>query len=311
MTVSRAEPAPRKGGLPQAIGAYLIWCLMPLYFALLREVSPFEIVAWRLLFTLPFCLAMAFLLRQSGQLRAAMARPRVVGVLALSGLLIGSNWLVYVIAVIHGHVLATSLGYYINPLMNVLAGTLFLGERLSRLQWLAVILAGAGVAILSWDALDTLWISVTLATTFCGYGLIRKLAPVDALPGLTIETVVLLAPALGLLAWQATSPAGLAMGSSLKLDLLLLCAGILTGVPLLLFASAARRLEFSTLGFIQFLTPTGLFLMGLFVFHEPLKTTQVVCFLFMWTAIAAFCWDLLARRNVPWRTTPSERAHEA
>lgn len=296
MTVSRAEPAPRKGGLPQAIGAYLIWCLFPLYFALLSEVSPFEIVAWRLLFTLPFCLAMTVLLRQGGQLRAAMAQPRVVGALALSGLLIGINWLAYVIAVMHGHVLAASLGYYINPLMNVLAGTLFLRERLSRLQWAAVILAGAGVALLAWDARDTLWISMTLALSFCGYGLTRKLAPVDALPGLTIETVVLLTPALGLLAWQAATPAGLAMGSSLKLDLLLPCAGILTGVPLLLFAAAARRLEFSTLGFIQFLTPTGLFLMGLFVFHEPLKTTQGICFLFMWTAIAAFCWDLLSRR---------------
>lgn len=297
MTVSRAATAPRNGGLLHAMGAYLIWCLFPLYFALLSEVSPFEIVAWRLLFTLPFCLAMTVLLRQGGQLRTAMAQPRVVRALALSGLLIGTNWLVYVIAVMHGHVLAASLGYYINPLMNVLAGTLFLRERLSRLQWAAVILAGAGVALLAWDARDTLWISLTLALSFCGYGLTRKLAPVDALPGLTIETVVLLAPALGLLAWQATTPAGLAMGSSLKLDLLLPLAGVLTGVPLLLFAAAARRLAFSTLGFIQFLTPTGLFLMGLFVFHEPLKTTQAICFLFIWTAIAAFCWDLLSRRR--------------
>lgn len=312
MTVSRAPAAARNGGLLYALGAYFIWCLFPLYFALLTEVAPFEVVAWRLLFTLPFCLVVTVVLRQGPQLRAAMTRPRVVAALALSGVLIGTNWLAYVIAVMHGHVLAASLGYYINPLMNVLAGTLFLRERLSRLQWLAVVLAGAGVAILAWDALDTLWISLTLALSFCGYGLTRKLAPVDALPGLTIETLVLLVPALGLLAWQAGTPEGLAMGSSLKLNLLLPWAGVLTGVPLLLFAAAAKRLEFSTLGFIQFLTPTGLFLMSLFIFHEPLKTTQAICFLFIWTAIAAFCWDLLSRRRAARAPLPtSECAGEA
>lgn len=297
MTVSRIPAASGAGGLAPAIGAYLIWSLFPLYFSLLGDVSPFEVVAWRLLFTLPFCLLMIALMRQGKELRAAIVQPRIVAALALSGLLIGSNWLVYVIAVMHGHVLATSLGYYINPLVNVLAGTLFLRERLSRLQWLAVALAAVGVGILAWDAVDTLWISVSLALSFGGYGLTRKLAPVDALPGLTIETIVLLVPALGLLAWQAATPEGLAMGTSLKLNLLLPCAGVLTGVPLLLFAAAARRLEFSTLGFIQFMTPTGVFLLGLFVFHEPLKTTQLICFLFIWTAIAAFCWDLLARRG--------------
>lgn len=312
MTVSRAPAATRTGGLLQAVGAYFIWCLFPLYFALLREVSPFEVVAWRVLFTLPLCLVMIGLLRQGQQLRAAIAEPRVLAALALSGALIGANWLVYVIAVMHGHVLAASLGYYINPLMNVLAGTLFLRERLSRLQWLAVLLAATGVAILAWDALNTLWISLTLALSFCGYGLTRKLAPVDALPGLTVETLVLLAPALGLLAWQAGTPEGLAMGSSLKVNLLLPWSGVLTGVPLLLFAAAARRLEFSTLGFIQFLTPTGLFLMGLFLFHEPLKATQAVCFLFIWTAIAAFCWDLLSRRRAARSALPlSESADEA
>ncbi|AIT79962.1 EamA family transporter RarD [Novosphingobium pentaromativorans] len=296
MTVSTVPPAPRTGGLPQAFAAYGIWCLFPLYFALLKAVSPFEVVAWRLLFTLPFCVVVTVLLRQGKQLHDALRQPRILGALTVSGLLIGTNWLVYVISVLHGHVLAASLGYYINPLLNVLAGTLFLREKLSRLQWVAVILATCGVAILSLGALDTLWISLVLAMSFCGYGLTRKLAPVDALPGLTIETLVLLPPALGLLAWQALTPEGLAMGTSLKLNLLLPLAGILTGTPLLLFASAARRLDFSTLGFIQFVTPTGLFLIGLFVFHEPLKPVQMACFVLIWAAIAAFCWDLLSKR---------------
>lgn len=301
-----SQPSPsRFAGWPQAFGAYLIWTLFPLYFALLHAVSPFEVVAWRLLFTLPFCLVMAVVLRQGGELRRALGNPRLVAALSLSGLLIGANWLIYVIAVMRGHVLAASLGYYINPLVNVLTGTVFLRERLSRLQWLAVAIASAGIALLARDALSTLWISMALALTFGGYGLARKLAPINAVPGLTVETMALLPPALGLLAWQAASPHGLAMGSSIGLSLLLACAGVLTGVPLLLFASAARKLDLSLLGFIQFLTPTGLFLMGLLVFNEPLRPVQLACFLLIWTAIAVFCSDLLTRRK------PSQRAGEA
>lgn len=136
-----------------------------------------------------------------------------------------------------------------------------------------------------------------MAFSFAGYGLVRKLTPVDALTGLTVETIVLLAPGLGLLAWQATSAQGMAMGTSLRLDLLLACAGPLTAIPLMLFASAARKLDFAVLGFIQFVTPTGLFLLSIFVFGEPLRPIQLVCFLFIWTAIAVFCWDILSRRK--------------
>ena len=295
------ETQPRQtrtiAGLPQALGAYAVWSLFPLYFALLHEVAAFEVVVWRLLFTLPFCLAMVLLFRQGAALKAALTTPRILGALALSGLLIGANWLIYVIAVMDGHVLAASLGYYINPLVNVLAATVFMHEKLTRRQWIAVALAAIGVALLAQGALETLWISLVMAFSFAGYGLVRKLAPVDALPGLTVETLVLLVPGLGLLAWQAATPQGLAMGSSLRLDLLLACAGPLTAIPLMLFASAARRLDFSVLGFIQFVTPTGLFFLSVFVFGEPLRPIQLVCFLFIWTAIAVFCWDILSRRK--------------
>jgi chloramphenicol-sensitive protein RarD len=274
-----------------------MWSLFPLYFALLMAVSPLEVVAWRVLFTLPFCLVMVLALRQTTQLRLALSNPRVLAALISSGLLVGINWTIYVAAVMQGHVLAASLGYYINPLVNVLAATIFLKEKLNGRQWLAVGIAAIGVGLLALGALDTLWISLLLAVSFAGYGIIRKLAPVDALPGLTVETLVLLLPALGLLAWQAGTPQGLAMGSSVKLDLLLAFTGPLTGVPLLLFASAAKRLDFSVLGFIQFVTPTGVFLLGLTVFNEPLRPVQLYCFLFIWTAIAVFCWDLLSRRR--------------
>lgn len=286
----------RLGALAPAFGAYLIWTLFPLYFALLSTVSPFEVVAWRMLFTLPFCLVMIAVLRQGSELRAALVNPRVLGALTLSGLLIGTNWMVYVIAVMQGHVLAASLGYYINPLLNVLTGAIFLREKLSRMQWSAVALAAIGVALLARDALPTLWISMALALAFAGYGLTRKLAPVKSLPGLTIETIVMLPIALGLLVWQAATPAGLSMGISPQISVLLSLAGVLTGIPLLLFAVAARQLDFSVLGFIQFVTPTGLFLMSLFLFHEPLRPVQLICFLFIWAAIALFCWDMVSRR---------------
>ncbi|MEJ2457132.1 MAG: EamA family transporter RarD [Novosphingobium sp.] len=295
----------RLGGLASALGAYLIWTLFPFYFALLHTVSPFEVVGWRMLWTLPFCLVIVLLLRQGSELRQALTNPRILGALALSGLLIGTNWLVYVIAVMHGHVLAASLGYYINPLVNVFTGALVLREKLSRLQWFAVGLAAIGVTILARDATPTLWISMTLALSFAGYGLTRKLAPVSALPGLTVETLVLFVPALGLLGWQAAGPQGLMMGTSPGLSALLCCAGVLTAIPLLLFAGAARRLDFSVLGFIQFVTPTGLFLQSVFVFGEPFRPVQLFCFLFIWTAIALFCWDLLSRRS------RSERPGEA
>ena len=289
--------SPRLTGLVQALSAYLIWIVFPLYFALLHAVSPLEIVAWRMLCTLPFCLIMVAVLRQGKDLREVLSSPRLIGALVVSGLLIGANWTAYVIAVMHGHVLAASLGYYINPLLNIFTGALFLRERLSRLQWLAVALAAIGVGMLALDALPTLWISMTIALAFSGYALTRKLAPVSALPGLTVETMVLQIPALGLLGWQAASPAGISMGASASLSLLLAGSGVLTGIPLILFAAAARRLNFSLLGFIQFLTPTGLFLISLLVFHEPFKPVQIICFVFIWTAIALFCWDLLSRRT--------------
>lgn len=289
--------AQRPSGLPYAIGVYLIWGLIPLYFRLLHQVPPFELVGWRVIFTVPVCLILVALLRQFGEVRRALTTPRTLAALAVSAMLIGANWLVYVIAIATDHVFAASLGYYINPLMNVLAGTLFLHERLSRRQWLAVALATVGVGILAWGALNTLWISMGLAVSFCGYGLVRKLAPVESLPGLAVETVVLIVPALALIGWQAAQPAGIALGHSPVIDFTLAMAGLVTGVPLLLFATAARRMDYSTLGFVQFLAPTLVFLCGLFVFHEPLRPVQLASFVMIWAAIAVFCWDLLSKRK--------------
>lgn len=284
----------RGSGLPYALATYLIWGLFPLYFAALHHVPPFEIVGWRVLFTIPFCFAVVSWRSQWALVREAVVSPRTLGILTASALFIGANWLIYVWAVQSGHVLAASLGYYINPLLNVLAGTLFLREKLSRLQWGAVGLATLGVIVLAWDAREMLWISMSLALCFCAYGLLRKLAPVEALPGLTVETLVLLVPGLVLIALQAETE-GLSLGASVSSDVLIALSGVLTGLPLLLFAEAARRMDYSTLGFVQYLSPTLVFILGLFVFREPIKATQIVCFGLIWLAIAVFTLDLFQR----------------
>jgi chloramphenicol-sensitive protein RarD len=280
-----------------ALGAYLIWGLLPLYLQLVRDVPPFEFVGWRIVFTVPLCLMFIAFRKQFGDLVTALRNPRTMLFLVFSALLVGTNWLVYIAAIQAGHVLASSLGYYINPLVNVLLATLFLRERLSPLQWLAVGVAALGVSLLAWNSRDMLWISLTLAVTFSAYGLVRKLVPVGSLPGLTIESAVLLLPAIGLIAWQAGGPAQSAVGHDLGKSLLVALSGVLTAVPLLLFAVAARRMDYSTLGFVQFLSPTLVFVLGLTVFGEPLKPVQFACFVLIWAAVALFVWDMLARRR--------------
>ena len=294
MTPSETQ---KRSGLPHALVAYTVWGLLPLYLVLLKHVPALEFVGWRIIFTVPVCLFVIAVRRQWTALAAAMTNPRTMLMLLATATLIGTNWLVYVTAVQQDHVLAASLGYYINPLVNVLAGTLFLGEKLSRRQWAAVTLAAIGVAMLAWGARDMLWISLFLAGTFCFYGLLRKVTPVDALPGLTIESFCLVIPACGLIAWHATGPAGPAIGQDIGTDLLIACAGIVTAVPLLLFTVAARRMDFSTLGFIQYLTPTMAFLLALFVFGEPLRPIQLASFVTIWTAIGIFIWDLVVRHR--------------
>ena len=291
------EPTPaRPSGLPMALGAYTIWGLLPLYLMLVRQVPPIEFVGWRIIFTLPLCALFIVVRRQWPDLRTALTTPAVMLRLGISAALVGINWLIYIAAIQQGHVFAASLGYYINPLVNVLAGTLFLGEKLSRRQWAAVALAAAGVSLLAWDARDMLWISLSLAVSFSAYGLVRKTTPVGSVPGLTIESLLLLLPAIGIVAWYAGQPAGTAFGRDLSSSLLIALSGVVTAVPLVMFAIAARRMDYSTLGFVQYIAPTMVFLLGLFVFGEPLSQTKLACFVAIWCAIALFVWDLLARR---------------
>lgn len=287
----------RQAGLAEAIGAYLIWGFLPLYLLLVRIVPPVEFVAWRVIWTLPLCLLIVALRRQAGDLRAALADRRALLTLLASASLIGLNWLIYVWAIQNNQVYAASLGYYINPLVNVLLGTLLLGERLSRRQWLAVSIAALGVGVLLAGALTTLWISILLALTFGTYGLLRKQVAVGSLPGLTIESTILLIPSAAIAGWYATLPQGSSFGADPALSLFIVFGGVVTAVPLLLFALAARKMDYSTIGMIQFLAPTIVFILGLTVFGQPLEPVQLASFLLIWLAIAIFVRDLLVRRR--------------
>ncbi|MBA4163630.1 MAG: EamA family transporter RarD [Erythrobacter sp.] len=287
----------RKSGLPHALGAYLIWGFLPIYLIFVRSVPALEFVGWRIIWTLPICLAIVAARRQFPALKEAFSSSKSMAMLMLSALLIAVNWLIYIWAIQNGHVYAASMGYYLNPLINVLLGTVLLGERLSRAQWLAVAIAAIAVVLLLAGALTSLWISLSLGISFGIYGLVRKQVPVGSLPGLTVESAFLLLPACGIVLWYASSPQGSSFGHDPAMSMLIVLGGALTAFPLLLFAIAARRMDYSTLGFVQFLAPSIVFILGLTVFHEPLRPAQLGSFVLIWAAIAVFVWDLLKRRS--------------
>ena len=300
MTQPTAFAESPQRGLPYALAAYGIWGFVPLFFKLLESVPPVEVLAQRIVWSLPLCFVIMLFRRQIGEYIAVLKDGRVLRLLLASSLLIALNWLVYIYAIFTDHVLAASLGYYLNPLVNVLLGMVFLGERLSRLQAVAVVIAAIGVAILLAGALDTLWISLTLALSFGTYGLIRKVVPVGSLRGLAVETTLLLPLSVVVVGYYLWIGDGRGFGADVEISWLLAAAGVVTAVPLLLFATAARRMSYAALGFVQYLAPTLQFLLGLFIFNEPLKPAQLFCFLLIWISIAVFSFDM-------WRKMRAER----
>jgi chloramphenicol-sensitive protein RarD len=269
------------------LGAYTLWGVLPLYFKAVAHVRATEIVSHRILWSLAFLAALATARRKWPAIRAGLATRRVALTLVVTACLIGVNWLVYIYAVVSGHVLEGSLGYYLNPLVNVLLGVFLLNEKLSRLQQGAVLLAGAGVAILAFGAGGAIWISLTLAASFALYGFLRKVAPVESLEGLWIETLFLAPLALGWLLWL-TSKGDSAFLADRATDILLILGGALTAIPLLLFTAAAKRLPYSTLGFLQYVAPSLQFLLAVLAFGEPLTTAHIACFAAIWAALAIF-----------------------
>ena len=274
-------------GLGYGVAAYLLWGLFPIYLKALGALAPGEILAHRICWSLLLLGAMIFVAGRSRQLRAALGNRKVVLTLLATSLLIAVNWLVYIHAVVSGRLLAGSLGYYLNPLVSVLLGVVILMEKLSRGQAGALLLALAGIAVLAANAGGGLWISLTLAASFSLYGLLRKMAPVDPLTGLAIETAILAPLAVGYLLWRAGQGQS-GFGVNGTTDLLLLFSGAVTAIPLLLFSAAAKRLRYSTVGILQFIAPSLQFLLAVFAFGEVLTRAHMICFAAIWAAVAIY-----------------------
>lgn len=284
---ARSDAHAPQGGFLLGLAAYALWGVLPLYFKAVAAVHAIDIVAHRVLWSLPFLVLLIALARGWDKIRAAIGRPRTLGILALTALLVGGNWLLYVYAVTSGHILAASFGYYLNPLANVLLGRFVLHERLSRLQWAAVAIAAAGISVLAAGALGQLWISLTLCISFALYGLLRKVVPADAVTGLGVETALLFPLAIVWIAWHAAAGAPV-MGSNDVETGLLLLAGIVSTTPLLLFTAAAKRLPYSTLGMLQFIAPTLQFLIAVLLYGEPFTTAHAIAFPAIWIALALY-----------------------
>ena len=289
----------RRAGLLLGLGAYLLWGFMPLYFKALTRVSALEIVAHRVIWSLVFLGAMVTLFRRWPAIRAALSNRRVVLTLLATTVLIGINWLVFIYAILTNHVLEGSLGYYLNPLVNVLLGVVLLKEKLTRAQLFATLLAAAGVMVLAAGAGSGLWISLTLAGSFALYGFLRKIVDVDSLEGLSIETALLTPLAFGWLVWLGIEGTGGFGHFGLATDVLLVLGGAVTAIPLLMFTGAARRLPYSTLGFLQYVAPSLQFLLAVLAFGEPLTTAHLICFAAIWTALAIFSFEGLRSARQP------------
>jgi chloramphenicol-sensitive protein RarD len=282
--------------------AFTTWGLYPLYFRLLASVSAFEVVLQRAVWSLLVIAVALMVLRRWRWLADLKREPRQLAVYGTSALLISSNWLLYVWAVGSGHVLDASLGYFINPLFNVALGVLVLHERLRAPQWLAVGLAAAGVAWLTFAAGRLPWVALTLAALFSLYGLVRKTARLGALEGLAAETGLMAIVALPLLLWWTLQQQGALLRGDTALLGWLVLLGPLTVLPLLLFTAAARRLPLATLGLLQYISPSLQFVLGVWVFHEAFDSARLLGFALIWSALALYsidAWRFSVRASVP------------
>jgi len=279
-------------GFAFGVAAYGLWGVLPIYFKALDGVAAVDIVAHRILWSLPFLALLLFVGSGWSQVRQALRRRRTLLLLLSTATLIGVNWLLYVYAVTSGHILAASLGYYLNPLANVLLGRFILKERLSWLQWVAIAIAAAGIMALAVGALGQLWISLTLCISFATYGLLRKIALVDAVAGLGIETALLFPLAIGWLAWRFAAGVPV-LGAAANVTALLVAAGVVSTTPLLLFTAAARRLPYSTLGMLQFLAPTLQFLCAVWLYGEAFGQAHAIAFGAIWAALGLYMFELI------------------
>jgi chloramphenicol-sensitive protein RarD len=287
-----------EGGFLLGLSAYALWGVLPVYFKSLTGVPPVEIVAHRVIWSLPFLAILTLITRSWSKARLVASRPKTLAMLFVTALLIGGNWLLYVYAVTSGHILAASFGYYLNPLANVLLGRFVLGEKLNRMQWTAVAIAAAGISILAAGALSQLWISLTLCVSFALYGLFRKIVPADALTGLSIETAILFPLGIAWLGWEALASQPV-LGASWRDTELLLLAGVVSTTPLLLFTAATKRLQYSTLGMLQFIAPTLQFLIAVLLYGERFTLAHAIAFPAIWAALVLYVIAMLRAPRLP------------
>ncbi len=285
-------------GIVYGASAYLMWGFFPIYFKLLHRVSAVQILGHRVVWSLLFLLVLVAVVREGSALRRSAAKPHILLIYLLAAVFLAANWLTYIWSVNAGFVVEASLGYFINPLVNVVLGVLILRERMRPAQWIPVGLAAAGVIYLTILYGQLPWIALALAFTFASYGLVKKMAPLGALHSLTLETGLLFIPALGYLLWMAKTGEGAFIRQGATTTFLLASAGVITAVPLLLFGAAARRVPLSTMGILQFITPTCQFLLGVFVYGEPFTPARFIGFLCIWLALLLYVGEgLIAQRR--------------
>jgi chloramphenicol-sensitive protein RarD len=293
-----------KKGLWSATGAYLVWGVFPIFWKLLDRVPPLQIMTYRLAWCFVFVVGYLTVSRGSSWWKPFVTRPRLIALLSTSGALIALNWWLYIWAVNAGHVVETSLGYFINPLVNVLLGVVVLKERLYVMQWLAVLIAGGGVLYLGIETGALPWIALALACSFSLYGLIRKIAVVESIPALGLENAILIVPVLMYLVWVHRAGTGAFGHQGFVTDGLLVASGLVTAVPLVLFVYGAQRIPYSMLGILQYIAPTLQLGCGVLLFGEPFTGAQAVAFGAIWVALAVYAADGLLRRQRDRRQAP-------
>lgn len=290
-----------RNGMLYAAAAYIAWGLFPIYFKLLKEIPPQQILIHRVLWSFLLLIGILLHRKQWRWLRDVMQQPRVLAGFAASALLLSTNWFLYIWAVNTGRVIDASLGYFMNPLVNVLLGYLLLGERLRAWQWSAVALAAAGMVWLSWQSGHPPWIGLALALSFGVYGLLRKTAALGALEGLSLETMMLMPIAAAYLFWLTTQQHNVFIAAPVTSQWLLIAAGPLTAIPLLMFAIGARRIPMATLGLLQYMSPSLQLILGVWLFNEPFDHARMIGFMTIWAGLLVYSgegvWRVWQGRN--------------
>lgn len=291
-------------GILSGIGAYALWGFFPIYWKYLHDVPALQVIGHRIAWSFVLLIFIILVSGQWTEFRAAVAQPKVIGIYSIAAILLSINWLVYVWGVNAGFIVETSLGYFINPLLSVLLGVLFLRERLRPTQWIPVSIAALGVIYLTAVYGRLPWIALSLAFSFGFYGLVKKLAPLGSLHGLTLETGIVFPVALIYLAILQAGGSGAFLHQSMLVDVFLIGAGVVTTIPLLMFASAARQIPLTVIGLLQYIAPTLQFLIGVFLYKEPFDQSHLIGFGIVWVALVIFWVENYWSRRVPVEPIP-------